>query len=295
MLNDQPDAIFPVTRQLISAAAEVSAAQAFKDFYQLRTMQRRCADQMTGLDALCVPTIPTFVTRDQDALDPIGPNNLLGRYTNFVNLLDMAGIASPVTPRTDGLRGCVTLLGPAGSDSWLASAAAVLTDSMAVSPGVTGWSVGKANNHADPVSDALHRSPDTTVLTAPHEMAIAAVGAHMSGMPLNHELTGLNGRKICETSTARGYRLFELAGGPPPRPGLLRDDSGDSITVEVWALPMDRVGEFLAGIPSPLGLGTVHLVNNQSVTGFICEPAGLDGARDVTRFGGWRSYIQSLT
>lgn len=297
LLTDQPDAVFPVTRQLVGAASGISAAQAFRDGYELRALQRRCNSLIGAFDALCVPTIPTLVTLEQDRNDPVGPNNLLGRYTNFVNLLDMAGIAVPVTRRADGLPGNVTLLGQAGSDNQLATFAAVLSDAMPVSPGVTGWDYDTASgdSSADAQAGGAALPAGIKALTGANETAIVAVGAHMSGMPLNHELTGLNARKLCAARTRPGYRLYKLAGGPPPRPGLVRDASGDNIAVEVWALPTDRVGEFLSRIPSPLGLGTVFLENDEPVTGFICESAGLDGATDVTAFGGWRSYIDSLT
>jgi allophanate hydrolase len=123
------------------------------------------------------------------------------------------------------------------------------------------------------------------------EMAVAVVGAHLSGLPLNGQLTSRGGRFLEATTTAPDYRLFALPGGPPQRPGLLRTAPGAAIAVEVWALPMAEVGGFLAGIPSPLSLGQVRLADGRLVTGFLVEAAAIDGAEDVTAFGGWRAYL----
>jgi len=74
----------------------------------------------------------------------------------------------------------------------------------------------------------------------------------------------------------------------------VRDASGSSIELEVWALPEDRIGPFLRVIPAPLGLGPLTLVDGETVNGFICENAGTEGATDITDFGGWRNYINAL-
>ena len=117
----------------------------------------------------------------------------------------------------------------------------------------------------------------------------------MSGLPLNGELTRLGGRFLATASTAPGYRLYRLAGGPPFRPGLVRDVTGSAIALELWALPGTSFGAFMAGIPAPLGIGTVTLDDGNTVNGFICEAAGLEGAIDITDFGGWRAYLAAAT
>jgi allophanate hydrolase len=123
------------------------------------------------------------------------------------------------------------------------------------------------------------------------EMAVAVMGAHMSGLPLNGQLTSRGGRFLEATTTAPEYRLYALPGGPPQRPGLLRTSPGAAIAVEVWALPMVEVGSFLAGIPSPLSLGQVRLADGRLVTGFLVEAAAVEGAEDVTGFCAWRAYL----
>lgn len=125
-------------------------------------------------------------------------------------------------------------------------------------------------------------------------LEIAVVGAHLTGLPLNEQLTALGATFVREARTSDAYRFYRLAGGPPLRPGLMRGapGSGKTIALEIWALPLSNVGVFLRQIPSPLGLGTVELDGGGSVKGFICEAAGLEGAEDVTHLGGWRRYLE---
>ena len=126
------------------------------------------------------------------------------------------------------------------------------------------------------------------------EIAVVLVGAHMQGLPLNHEVAGRGGRFLKATETAPRYRLYSLAGGPPKRPGMIRVEDGAAIAVEVWALPLEAFGAFMTGIPQPLGIGTVDLADGSQAKGFLCEPAGLAGAEEITGFGGWRAYLASL-
>ncbi len=125
---------------------------------------------------------------------------------------------------------------------------------------------------------------------------IAVVGAHLSGMPLNGELTALGGVFRRAVTTTADYRLHALAGGPPRRPGLMRVDDGEGgpIAAEVWALPPEGFGRFVASIPAPLCIGTLRLADGTSPKGFLVEPAGLSGAEDITHLGGWRAFIESL-
>jgi allophanate hydrolase len=274
-LTDRPETLHPTTRSILERGLSLGAADAFLGMYRLKELQRVCANILERVDALCVPTIPGFVTLDEIEADPIGPNSRLGTYTNFVNLLDMCGIAVPVGPRSDGRPGSVTLLAPAGRDGVCAALAATVE---AGAMGATGWMRPAA---------AL---PPAAV--APDELAIAVCGAHMSGLPLNRELTGRGARLLSATRSASAYSLHALAGGPPFRPGMVRRASGGTaIELEVWALPRVAVGDFMAGIPAPLGIGTVQLQDGSSVKGFICESQGLAGATDISHFGGWRAYL----
>jgi allophanate hydrolase len=133
-------------------------------------------------------------------------------------------------------------------------------------------------------------------VAAPGEIELVVVGAHLSGMPLNHELTARNARFLRAGATTTDYKLYALAGGPPFRPGLMRVacGGGKAIATEVWALSSEALGSFMAGIPGPLGIGTTKLADGTSPKGFIVEAEGIVGAKDVSEFGGWRAYIASL-
>lgn len=277
LLKARPEAVLPVTRAIIGRAEQFSSADVFRGLYRLKALQRDAEAAIAGVDALCVPSIPTFYTMvDLDA-DPVGPNSRLGTYTNFVNLMDLCALTVPVAARADGRPGSVTLIAPRGQDARLAGFGDALQQHFGVSPGATGW--------------PLPTSAQALPAGGADEIMVAAVGAHMSGLPLNHELTRLGARFVRAARTAPCYRLYSLPGGPPKRPGLMRSDSGEAIALEVWALPRARFGEFMQGIPQPLGIGTLDLEDGSRVKGFICEAIGIEGAEDVSRFGGWRAWL----
>ncbi len=263
LMRDAPDALHPTTAHIIGAAQKLSAADAFRGLYRLKELEAAAHAIMDAVDMLCVPTIPTFYSIADLERDPVVPNSNLGTYTNFVNLLDMCGIAVPTAARSDGRPGSVTLLANSGQDALIASmAAAIGNEDVATAP-----------------AGAL----DT-------EFTIAVCGAHMSGMALNHELTARGGRLLDVTRTAPHYRLYALAGGPPQRPGLLRSESGTKIDLEVWALPKATLGSFVEGIPAPLSIGTVELENGATAHGFLVENAGIRGAQDISDLGSWRVF-----
>ncbi|MEM7464023.1 MAG: allophanate hydrolase [Pseudomonadota bacterium] len=263
LMRNSQHTLHPTTAKVIGKAEQISATDAFRGIYRLKELERVAQNAMTGVDMLCVPTIPTFFSIADLEADPLTPNSKLGVYTNFVNLLDMCGIAIPSEPRSDGRPGSVTLLAASGNDAQIASVAAAFA--------------GEASIDTPPQP---HRD----------EIAIAVCGAHMSGMALNHELTSRGGRFLDATRTAPRYRLYALAGGPPQRPGLLRIEKGAKIELEVWALPKSNFGGFLEGIPSPLSIGTVELESGAKTHGFLVETAGVQGADDITHLGSWRSY-----
>ena len=208
LLARDPDAVHPVIRQIVEPAGALTADDAFRGFYRLEALRRELAPVLARVDLLCVPTIPTFVTLDEIAADPIGPNARLGTYTNFVNLLGLCGLAVPTPARDDGRPGSVTLLAAAGRDGLIASLGREIERLGSRSLGATGWPVPPAG----PVADGAE----------PDEIEVAVCGAHMSGLPLNGELTRLGGRFLRAARTAPVYRLYALAGGPPRRPGMVR-------------------------------------------------------------------------
>lgn len=129
-----------------------------------------------------------------------------------------------------------------------------------------------------------------------NEIEIAVAGAHLSGMPLNHELTTRGARFLRTVSTRPDYKLFLLNGAAPKKPGLFRvaEGKGARIETEVWALTPEGFGTFVAAIPAPLGIGTLLMSDNTSPKGFIVEAEAIKDAEDISRFGGWRAYMKSL-
>ena len=281
LLKTDPEAVFPVTRQIISAAEKLSAADAFRGMYRLKGLIRAVQPELDTVDMLCVPSIPTFFSvADLDA-DPITPNNKFGTYTNFVNMMDMCGTAVPTPPRSDGRPGSVTLLAPAGKDADVASVAFLMEAAGNRKMGATEWGFTPPVLSEPPPSDALIR--------------IAVCGAHMAGLPLNGELTDRGARLLRKDRTSADYRLFALAGGAPFRPGLVRgpNGSGAEIALEIWEMPVGNFGAFMRGIPSPLGIGTISLAGGERVQGFLCEQSGLEGARDITEIANWREFLKT--
>lgn len=282
LLESQPDAVHPVTRQITLAGAKLSAAETFAALYRLQALRKIAEHSFAGIDALVLPTAPTAYTVEQVLADPITLNSRLGTYTNFVNLLDLCGLALPASIRSDGIPFGITLLAPAGRDAELAGLGRVFHADTALPMGASG-------QPQPPLAEV-------TGGDAPGGIAIAVVGAHLSGMPLNRELTALGGRLLSATATAPDYKLYALKGTVPPKPGLLRvaTGGGAAIAVEVWALSPAAFGSFVAAIPSPLSIGTLTLADGSSVKGFLTEPAAIEGARDISHFGGWRAYMAEL-
>ncbi len=278
LLASDPDAIHPVTREITIAGARPSAADTFAALYRLQTLRKVAARTFAEIDAMVLPTAPTTYTTAEVLANPVELNSRLGTYTNFVNLLDLCGLALPAAMRDDGIPFGVTLLAPAGHDAKLAS-------------------IGRAF-HADtrlPAgANAVPLPPLAPLSSAPlgDEITIAVVGAHLSGMALNNELTSLGGRLQETTKTAPDYRLYALA-TIPPKPGMLRIEPGEgvSVDVELWALSAASFGRFVAAVPEPLSIGTIRLADQRNVKGFIVESAATHGARDISSFGGWRAYL----
>ncbi len=278
LLATNPDAVHPVTRQIITHAESMSAADAFTGFYRLAELKRAAEPMLDGLDLLCVPTVPTFYTIADLEADPITPNSNNGTYTNFVNLLDMCGIAVPTAPRSDGRPGSVTLLAGAGQDALVAAVARGFERDCPRTMGATAHAVPAPAPLPEATSDMIE---------------IAVCGAHMSGLPLNGQLTDLGATFRRTAQTMPDYKFYALAGGPPARPGLVKSPAADAsaIALEIWSMPKTAFGTFMAGIPAPLGIGTIDLSDGTAVKGFLCEPSGLIGATDITTLGDWRRYL----
>jgi allophanate hydrolase len=279
LIASSPESMHPVTREVVLAGARPRAVDAFAAFYQLEELRRVSDHVFRQVDALILPTMPTAYTIEQVLADPIQLNSRLGTYTNFVNLLDLCGLAVPATMHADGTPFGVTLLAPTGNDAMLASIGRVF--------------------HADtglPLGALARAQPPLAQLSAvplAGEIAIAVVGAHLSGMPLNGELRALGGRLLETTTTARDYRLYALAGTSPPKPGLLRiaPGAGAAIALEVWALSTEAFGRFVAAVPVPLSIGTIRLADGRTAKGFLVEAQAVVGGHDISSYGGWRAFM----
>lgn len=279
LLREKPDAIHPVVRGIVEQAGRYSALDAFKAEYRRAELSRRIHRALEGYDALVVPTSPSIYTIAELQADPVALNSRLGVYTNFANLADLSALAVPAGMRADGLPAGITLIGPAWQDAALARFGRQWQASRGLPLGATGAPL--------PASAAAPQP-------AAHTVRVAVVGAHLTGMPLNHQLTSRRAAFVERTRTAGDYRLYALAGTTPPKPGLVKSGAGEPIEVELWDVPLPAFGAFVAEIPAPLGIGTLELEDGRQVKGFICEPRGLEGALDITAFGGWRAYLASL-
>jgi allophanate hydrolase len=280
LVDSSPNSLHPVTREIVLTGAKVTAADAFTAFYRLEELRRVRDRTFAAIDAFVLPTVPTVYTVEQVFADPTVLNSRLGTYTNFTNLLDLCGLAVPAAMRGDGAPFGVMLLAPAGAEAMLAA-------------------VGRQFHHATGLPlGALKASqpPLAAVSNAPlsGETALAVVGAHLSGMPLNGELRAAGARLIARSLTAPHYRLYALDGATPAKPGLLRvkNGSGTAIEIEVWAVPDAAFGRFVAAVPPPLSIGTLELDGGSAVKGFLVEAEAVAGARDISSFGGWRKFVE---
>ncbi|EKF76034.1 allophanate hydrolase [Alcanivorax hongdengensis A-11-3] len=279
LLKETPNACLPVIRDILEPAATLSAADTFRAQYQLAELKRQADALMASVDALVVPTAPGIHTRAAVSDDPITLNSQLGTWTNFVNLLDLCALALPGGFRDDGLPGGFTLIAPAWQDLALTEFAGRWQQQQPWTAGATGQPL------APPAPVARILDDDDTI-------TVAVVGAHLSGMPLNSQLTERHAVLLEATRTAPCYRLYALANTTPPKPGLIRDDAaGDSILIELWQMPMANFGSFVSLIPAPLGIGSLETEDGRWVKGFICEPWAIASATEVTALGGWRAYI----
>ena len=264
-----PGAVHPVTRRVIESGKAYTAAQAFRAQHRLAALTRQTDAVWDTADMLLVPGAPTIYTLAEVEAEPYALNARLGHYTNFVNLLDLAAITVPAGFRIDGLPFGVTLIGPTFSDRALAALA--------------------ARFNAEPESNTMRQAPPPDATTM---VNVAVVGAHLSGMPLNTQLTERGARLLRATHTAPHYRLYVLNTTKPAKPGLVRVTNGGSgIEVEVWTMPARHFGSFLNGIDAPLGIGTVSLEDGENVKGFLCEHYAASGCKDITALGGWRKFV----
>ncbi|WP_440481783.1 allophanate hydrolase [Serratia marcescens] len=278
VLEANPQAIDPVVRGIVGNGLGYSACDAYKAEYLRAELARQIAQRLAPFDALVVPTAPTIRTLAEMAQEPVLFNSQFGTYTNFTNLADLSALALPGPLREDGLPAGITLIAPAWHDRALAAFGLRWQRQSALPLGATGRAL----------------PPQPAPAPSAGHVRLAVVGAHLSGMPLNVQLTQRDAVRVEQTVTAPCYRLYALADTEPPKPGLARVAQGAAIRLELWDIPLARFGEFVAEIPAPLGIGTLLLADGRRVKGFICEAWALEGATDITEFGGWRDYLAGV-
>jgi allophanate hydrolase len=262
-MENHAEEMNPAVRQIVEGAKKYTAVDAFEAGYKLRELRRAAEAEWRKIEVMVLPTTGTIYTHEQIAAEPFALNSNLGYYTNFVNLMDLAAVAVPAGFRANGLPFGISLIGRAFSD----------------------WALLQ-------IAD-LYSQEDAPAGVANGCVEVAVVGAHLSGQPLNWQLTERGARLLWTAKTQAQYRLYALGA----KPGLVRDESfeGPGIEVEVWAVPEDRLGGFVALIPAPLGIGTVMLEGRYAVKCFLCEGYAVKGATEITQFGGWRNYLRGVT
>ena len=295
LLERDPDSMDPTVRGVLQRARAFSAKDAFLAQQEVARLRVAVEALLSGVDCLLVPSVPTFPTRAAVSAAPLERNAELGRYTNAVNMLDLCALAIPGAMRDDGLPAGITLIADRGRDAFLAAVGAHMHGAFARACGLT---MG-ATKMSMPSSDAIDPASSTgaeprSAARASTTVGVVVVGAHLSGMPLNHQLTDIGARLRLATKTAPTYRMFAIP-GTPPKPGLVRvREGGGSIEVEVWDVPIGRYGDLVASIPPPLGIGTLDLADGSKVQGFLCEGVATGGLDDITALGGWRAYVATL-
>lgn len=276
-MMSQPDSVHPVVAGIISQGDHYDAVDVYRAEYRRATLAKKISAIFKECDALLVPTAPIFPTIEEVNAAPVVLNSRLGAYTNFVNLSDCCALALPAGFRDDGLPFGLTWIAPAWHDDALADFGMRWQNHWPWLMGATGQQLPKTVTKSEDLPSCHVR--------------LAVVGAHLSGMPLNHQLTDRKARFIAKTTTSPQYRLFALPGTIPPKPGLIRHPDGASIEVEIWDVPVTLFGSFVAGVPAPLGIGSLELEDGTWVKGFICEGWVTANSRDITSYGGWRAFM----
>lgn len=277
LLKKSPDSIHPVTREIVSAGDNFSAVDYFKSEYRLQEYRAQAMSVFESLDCILTPTIPRPYTLAEIEQEPIRFNSNLGTYTNFMNLLDLSAVAFPAGSLNDGLQFGATCFSLAFTDFQLMKISQRILDTFSESTDST-----LSSNFCDPAMDMTD---------------VAVCGAHLSGFPLNSQLTQRGAHLLKSTKTAPKYKLYDLMEThlPIKRPGIIQvDEGGHAIAVEVWRMPTTQFGSFVKNIPPPLGIGKCELESGEIVSSFICEEIAVKQGVEISSFGGWKTYIESL-
>ncbi|KAK2735469.1 urea amidolyase [Colletotrichum kahawae] len=283
-ITTHEDDMDPIVREIIFKAKDFNAVDLFESEYLRQDLTRKIHDAFDEFDAILVPTAPTFPTLEDLVREPIKENAYLGTYTNFVNFMDWTALSIPAGFRSDGLPFGITLISSTWEEPKLLAFA---REWLSTAPRLLGAT--KIERLEELNSDAVAAGELKTT-------RLVVVGAHLEGFPLNKDLTSRGATLETATTTSPNYKFYSLnTNGKVRKPGLKRVPvGGNAIQVEVWNLPTSEMASFMKTVSSPLGIGSVELLDGSWAPGFVCEPYGLDGATDITSFGGWRAFVQSL-
>ncbi|WP_432653145.1 allophanate hydrolase [Salibacterium salarium] len=260
-IENHPNSAFPVTEQVLRSGAgdQYNAASVFEAMHTLQDMKRQ-TNQLLKNAVLVMPTCGGTWTREEVRNNPIQTNSDMGRYTNHCNLLDLSAIAVPGDVAGDDLPFGITLFGLSEEESLVLGGAALFT------------------------GERMRFSKD---LSNENSTLIAVCGLHMRGYPLESQMNEHNARFVRNAYTAPTYKLYKLS-TEPAKPGMVKQSAdGGAIHVELWEMPVDKLGSFTAKIPSPLGMGKIELENGEEVPGFVCEGWVEKEAEDITSLGSW--------
>ena len=278
LITEQADALLPVIKTIIGSGEKKTAADAFKAEYKMQVYRQQAKLALADIDFLMTPTAGTIYTIDEVNADPIKLNSNLGYYTNFMNLLDCTAVAVPAGFLDNGLPWGVSLVGTAMQDRKLLSYANRWQQSNKLNPGNLDFSL-----------------PDTSAGNIDYSDSVELIvcGAHLEGLALNWQLTERGAKLQEKTLSAESYRMYVIEGAIE-RPGLVRDyNNGKPIEIEIWQIPRQEFGSFVAGIPAPLGIGKVETADGRWLPGFICEGYAVEGATEISDLGGWRQYLSN--
>ena len=276
-VDAQPEQVQPVIKQVLAGAKDKTAVAAFEALHTLQALKQQTLPLLRGLSCIVVPTAPRIYKIAEVLADPVQLNSNLGYYTNYMNLLDLCGVAIPSGFYANGLPFGITLFSEALSDWRLLSLAKLIEASLRNTV---------ASNKTD------YNGTKAETITKQYRR-IAVCGAHMQGLPLNPQLLSLGAKFHAQSQTSANYRLYALTHLSPERPGLIRDEvNGQAIALELWDLPKENWADFIANLKSPLCIGSVELASGGWEYGFLCEDYPIGQALDITAFGGWRNYIK---
>ena len=282
----------PTVTKIIKGGANYDAATAYEFEYKRKSILNKVKLAFNDIDVLLVPTCPLNPTIEQVQNDPIKVNSIQGTWTNFCNLADFSALAIPVDFRkSDGLPNGVTIIGKAFEDYALLDLANRFFKQKYPS---NDRSIGNIPTKSAGIKDDLISSIPSPNLS--NSIQLAVVGAHLKGLPLHWQLEKVQATYLSTTKTNKNYKLYALPKtGPIAKPGLRRvEEGGDSIEIEIYAVPIENFGTFMAMVPEPLGIGSVETIDGKWVKSFICEEFGYlqNGTTDITKFGGWRNYLK---